>query len=150
VTVRYLVGADGNHSSVRGALGIRMLGRPILGYRVNILFRADLAHWVRDREINICLITSQEAPGLLLYNGADNWRYTAFYYPDRGQHPEDFTHERCIQLIRIATGVPNLSVELGEVTPWNDAALVAELFSHGRVLLAGDATHMMSPWGDLP
>ncbi len=144
---QYLIGADGSHSTVRETLGIRMLGQPVLGYHVNILFRADLSPWVGDREINLCFITNPEAAGLLLYNGGDRWRFTAFYDPDQGQRPEDFTPERCLQVIRTAVGVPELTVELGEVTPWHDAELVAERFYDDRVLLTGDATHQMSPFG---
>jgi len=147
VRAQYLIGADGSHSPVRDALGIRMLGQPVLAYRVNILFRADLSRWVGDREINMCFITNPEVAGNLLYNGGNRWRFTAFYHPDRGQHPEDFTPERCLQLVRTAVGVPELTVELGEITPWNDAALVAERFYDRRVFLAGDATHLMSPTG---
>ncbi len=147
VRARYLIGADGNHSAVREALGIRMLGRPVIAHRVDIAFRADLSRWVGDREINICIIANPEAAGLLLYNGGDRWRYTAFYDPARGQRPEDFTPERCVQLIRIAVGAPELTLELGEIMPWDDGALVAERFYDRRVFLAGDATHVMSPTG---
>jgi len=40
-----------------------------------------------------------------------------------------------------------LALELGEITPWSDGALVAERFYDRRVFLAGDATHVMSPAG---
>ncbi|HEX9077621.1 MAG TPA: FAD-dependent monooxygenase, partial [Anaerolineae bacterium] len=147
VRTRYLIGADGSHSTVREALGIHMLGQPVLSYYISMLFRADLSRWVGDREINICVITNPEAGGLLLQTGENRWRFTAFYYPDQGQRPEDFTPERCLQVIRTATGVPDLAVELGEITPWNDAALVAERFCDRRIFLAGDAEHVMSPMG---
>ncbi|MGE5327275.1 MAG: FAD-dependent monooxygenase, partial [Deltaproteobacteria bacterium] len=147
VRARYLIGADGSHSKVREALGIRMLGQPILAHNVNILFRADLGQWVGDRQVNICVIMNPQAPGLLLYNGGDRWRFTAFYDPQQGQHAEDFTPERCLHIIRTAVGVPDVPVELGEISPWNDAALVAERFCDHRVFLAGDATHEMSPKG---
>ncbi len=147
VCARYLIGADGSHSTVRDTLGIRMVGEPVLKYYVNILFRADLSPWTRDREINIASITNPQAPGLLLFNGADRWRFSTFYYPEKGQRPEDFTPDYCKQLIRVAIGVPELAVELDDIKPWNDAALVAEHFSDRRVFLAGDSTHLMSPMG---
>ncbi len=149
VRTRYLVGADGAHSTVREALGIPMLGRSILDHHVNILFRADLSRWNGDREINIAIIANSDALGLLLYNGGDRWRFTAYYDPDNGQRPEDFTPERCLQLVRSAVGVPDLAVDLGEISPWHDSALVAERFHDGRVFLAGDAEHVMSPMGGL-
>ncbi len=147
VRASYLVAADGAQSPVRDALGIRMFGEPVLAYRVDVLFQADLSPWVGDREINICLITNPQAAGLLLFNGGNRWRYTAFYDPGRGQRPADFTPQHCLQLIRTAVGVPDLAVEVGEITPWNDAALVAGRFYDRRVFLAGDATHVMSPTG---
>lgn len=147
VCARYIIGADGSHSTVREALGIPMVGEPVLKYYVNILFRADLSTWMHDREINIASITNPQAPGLLLYNGADRWRFSTFYYPEKGQRPEDFTPEHCRQLICMAVGVPELTVELDDIKPWSDAALVAEHFSDRRVFLAGDSTHIMSPMG---
>ena len=147
VRSEYLIGADGSHSPVREALGIRMLGQPILECRVNILFRADLSRWVGDREINMCFVMNPDTPALLLYNGEDRWRCTCLYHPDRGQRPEDFTPERCLQIVRTAVGVPGLEVEIGEITPWTDGALLAERFFDRRVFLAGDATHVMSPQG---
>ncbi|MGE5222283.1 MAG: FAD-dependent monooxygenase [Omnitrophica WOR_2 bacterium] len=147
VRARYLIGADGAHSTVREALGIRMQGKPVLAYRVNIQFDADLSPWVGDREINMCYITNPDAVGNLYYYGGNRWKYQVFYYPDRGQRSEDFTPERCLQLIRMAVGAPELKVELHEIMPWNDAALVAERFYDRRAFLAGDAEHLMSPTG---
>jgi putative polyketide hydroxylase len=147
VRAQYLIGADGAHSPVRQALGIRMLGQPVLSYAINILFSADLSRWVGDREINICIIVNPGAMGLLLHNGGDRWRFSTFYYPDQGQRPEDFTPERCLHIIRMAMGVPDLAVELGEITAWNDAALIAERFCDRRIFLAGDSEHVMSPVG---
>ncbi|HET8626787.1 MAG TPA: FAD-dependent monooxygenase [Thermomicrobiales bacterium] len=151
VRARYLVGADGAHSRVREALGIRMLGEPVLAHRINILFRADLARWVGDREISACFIVNPQidphAPGLLIYNGGDRWRFQVYYYPDRGERPEDYTPERCQELVRTAVGVPDLALELDGIVDWSDAALVAERFGDRRAFLVGDAEHQMTPAG---
>lgn len=151
VRSRYLVGADGAHSRVRKALGIRMLGQPVLANRINIMFRADLARWVGDREISACFIINPQitpqAPGLLIYNGRDRWRFQVYYYPERGERPEDYTAERCMQLVRTAVGVPGLALELDGIVAWSDAALVAERFGDHRAFLVGDAEHLMTPAG---
>jgi len=147
VRARYLVGADGAHSRVRETLGIGMVGQRVLTHSVNILFHADLARFVGDREINICFITNPGAAGLLLYNGGDRWRFTAFYFPERGERPEDYTANRCLQIVRDAVGVADLPVELDGTFPWSDAALVAERFGDHLAFLAGDAEHLMAPAG---
>lgn len=147
VRVRYLVGADGAHSWVREALGIGMQGEPVLTHSINILFRADLSRWVGEREINICFITNPQAAGLLLYNGHDRWRFTVFYFPERDERAEEYTAERCLQIVRAAVGVPDVPLELNGIFPWSDAALVAERFGDHRAFLAGDAEHLMAPAG---
>lgn len=147
VRAKYLVGADGAHSPTRQALGIPMLGQAILAHRVNMLFRADLTRWAGDRDINMCFIPHPEGADVLFYNGGNRWRFVVFYHPEQGQCSEEFTPERCVPLIRAAVGVPDLAVDLGEITPWNDTELVAERFYDRRVFLAGDAAHVMSPAG---
>lgn len=147
VQARYLIGADGADSRVREALGIRMVGQPVLSNFINILFRTDLARWTGNPEFRGGFITNSEAPGLLLYNGGDRWRFQVRYFPDKGERPEDFPAERCLRLIRIAVGVPDLPLELEAILHWNEAALVAEHFGDHRVFLVGDAEHVMSPAG---
>lgn len=60
---------------------------------------------------------------------------------------ESFTDERCIEHIRTATGVPELEVEITGKAPWHAAERVADRYSEGRVFLAGDSAHEMSPTG---
>jgi putative polyketide hydroxylase len=45
----YLIAADGASSRIREMAGIKMLGPGELNHSINIHFRAELAHWVRDR-----------------------------------------------------------------------------------------------------
>jgi 2-polyprenyl-6-methoxyphenol hydroxylase-like FAD-dependent oxidoreductase len=147
VRAQYLIGTDGSHSTVREALGIRMLGQSVLSYSVSILFRADLSRWVGDREINMCIVTNPDASGMLINDGGNRWRFTAFYNPANGESSDDFTSQRCVQVVRAAVGAPDLNIELYKIAPWNDAAQVAERFYDRRVFLAGDAAQQMSPAG---
>jgi putative polyketide hydroxylase len=148
VRAQYLIGADGAHSRVREVLGVPMIGPVGLGHTMNILFQADLSRWVAGRSINLAFIQHPDAPGVLLVsNGKCRWVFQAFYSPAAGQRAEDFTQERCVDLVRTAVGVPDLPVEVLRAAPWTSSSRVAEHFREGRVFLAGDAAHEMTPAG---
>jgi hypothetical protein len=69
------------------------------------------------------------------------------FSPARGERPEDFTPERCLDLARRAVGIPDLPVELINTAFWTRTAQVAERFQADRVFLAGDAAHRFPPTG---
>ena len=59
----------------------------------------------------------------------------------------DYTIERCTELIRAATGVPDLEVEVIRRMPIEFVAQAADRVRDGRVFLIGDAAHRMPPFG---
>jgi putative polyketide hydroxylase len=148
VRARYVIAADGARSRTRERLGIARSVEVRGGHQMNLLFRADLRSLVAGREFSLCLI---EQPGLLglftSIDNADQWVLHVAYAPDRGERPEDFTKERCVELIRRAAGIPELAVELKGALPWESSTRIADRYREGRVFLAGDAAHIMPPWG---
>ncbi|WP_329132234.1 FAD-dependent monooxygenase [Streptomyces sp. NBC_01476] len=150
-TVRagYLIAADGPRSPVRERLGIAMTGPGDLFHNVSITFRAKrLADAVGDRRFIVCYLTNPRSPGALLpVDNEQDWVFHAPWRPDDGETLEDFTDDRCTELIRTATGVPDLEVDITGKAPWHAAERVAERYGRGRILLAGDAAHEMSPTG---
>ena len=66
---------------------------------------------------------------------------------ERGYTPEDFTPQRCIDLIRKGVGEPDLPVEILGVSYWEASAIVADRYRDRRLFLAGDAAHEMPPTG---
>jgi len=147
-TVRgsYMIAADGASSRVREALGIDMVGLGELDHNINIHFRAELGPWVRGRPA-VGYISSQSNGTLLWAHGTDRWLILRAFQPARGERPEDFTPERCLDLARRAVGIPDLPVELVNTAFWTRTAQVAERFRAGRVFLAGDAAHRFPPTG---
>ncbi|MEU3463924.1 FAD-dependent monooxygenase [Streptomyces sp. NPDC006733] len=145
----YLIAADGPRSPVRTALGIGMTGAGDLFHNVSITFRAKrLADAVGDRRFIVCYLTNPESPGALLpVDNDQNWVFHAPWRPDDGETLEDFTDVRCEALIRTAVGVPDLDVEITGKAPWHAAERVAERYGTGRIFLAGDSAHEMSPTG---
>ncbi|WP_224366060.1 FAD-dependent monooxygenase [Hyalangium versicolor] len=149
-TVRadYLIAADGARSPIRGRLGVTQSGAGVLAHQLNLYFRADLAALVKGREFSMCLVENEGLRGLFAsINNSDLWVLHVSYYPEKGERPEDFPPERCVQLIRKAVGMPELEVELKGALPWQSTVRVADGYQHGRVFLAGDAAHVMPPWG---
>ncbi|MER5514664.1 FAD-dependent monooxygenase [Streptomyces sp. NPDC002763] len=150
-TVRadYLVAADGPRSPVRGRLGIGQTGPGDLFANVSITFRSKLlAHTVGDRRFICCYLTDPEADGALLpVDNKEHWVFHAPWHPERGETLDEFTEERLTRHIRRAVGVPDLDVEITGRASWRAAERVAERYGSGRVFLAGDSAHEMSPTG---
>jgi putative polyketide hydroxylase len=148
VRARYVIAADGARSRTRDALGILRSTALPGSQQMNLYFRADLRSLVRGREFSMCLV---ERPGLRALfasiNNADLWVLHVAYSEERGESPADFVPERCVELIRAATGVPDLDIELKGALPWESALRIADQYRSGRVFLAGDAAHIMPPWG---
>ncbi|GHF65497.1 FAD-dependent oxidoreductase [Streptomyces mashuensis] len=146
----YAVGADGAGSFVRRTLGVERHGRGTVFNALSIYFRAPALEAVlKGRKFILCYATAARGTLMSLsrLHGCDPWLATPLYFPDRGETPEDFTDERCVDIIRTAAGVDDLDVEIAWKVPWQGAQLVAERFRTGRVFLAGDAAHVHPPAG---
>jgi putative polyketide hydroxylase len=144
----YLIAADGARGLTRQRLGITQSGPGVLTHHLNLYFRADLTALVRGREFSMCLLENADGRGLLTsVNNSDLWVFHVAYYPERGERPEDFPPARCIDLIRNAIGLADLEIELEGALPWQSTVRIADRYRQGRVFLAGDAAHVMPPWG---
>lgn len=149
VRADFLIAADGPRSPVREQLRIPQSGNGELFHNVSVTFRSErLIEVLGDLRFIVCYLMRPGADGALLpVDNATQWVFHAPWHPDRGETLEDFTDERCVEQIRNAIGAPDLDVEIGGKAPWHAAERVAERFSSGRVFLAGDAAHEMSPTG---
>ncbi|MCD0481133.1 FAD-dependent monooxygenase [Streptacidiphilus sp. ASG 303] len=149
VRARYLVAADGPRSPVRERLGIGHEGPGDLFHNVSVTFRAKrMADAVAGRHFIVCYLTDPEGEGALLpVDNEAEWVFHLPWHPERGETLEAFTDERVVRHIRAAAGIPDMEVEITGRAPWHAAERVAERYSEGRVFLAGDSAHEMSPTG---
>lgn len=147
ITADYLVGCDGAASLVRRSLGIQLIGQGTIGYAINMFFRApDL------------LAQSGRKPGTFFIpiDRGGVWGNLRTIDPVRGvwrlmvDTADDVTPETVDRegYLRRALG-REVAVEWIDVNIWRRRSLVAERYGDGRVLLAGDAVHQLSPTGAL-
>lgn len=144
----YLIGCDGATSQVRTQLGFPMLGNPKLNYSIGILFRCPTllsATGIGDLERVILVGENGTWGNLTVIDGKDYWRLTIFGTEERFQL-EGFDAEAWIHQ---ALGKTDIPFEVLSIVPWRRTELVAEHYRKGRVFLAGDSAHTMSPTGGM-
>jgi putative polyketide hydroxylase len=142
----YLAACDGAHSHVRDALDVNAEGLGVLDeHYIFVYFRADWRDLIRGYEADAILIDRPGIRGIVLITDADRGMFTIQYTPSKGESAQDYTAERCKEVIVNGIGKPDLAVEILDIAPWQPAQQVAEHFQRGRVLLVGDAAHTMPP-----
>ncbi|PAZ16624.1 hypothetical protein CLM62_06680 [Streptomyces sp. SA15] len=144
----YLVACDGPRSRVREALKVPRQGRGILSRHVSIAFAADLRPVLGERRYSVVHVKNPQVTGILVHDDTlTGGTLIVGYRPEDGESLEDFTDARCAELVGAAIGAPGVAVTIRSRFPWDMAEQVAEGFVHGRVLLAGDAAHVVPPTG---
>lgn len=148
ITCSYMIAADGAGSPVRKALQADTSGHGSYGHLLNIYFEADLQALVKDREFSICRIEQHNLHGMLTsINNSDKWVFHLHYDPVKGERPEDYTPERLQKLLQQMLGMPDMAIRIISVLPWQPTVSVVNEMQHGRIFLAGDAAHQMTPYG---
>jgi 2-polyprenyl-6-methoxyphenol hydroxylase-like FAD-dependent oxidoreductase len=147
INAAYLVGCDGFDGLVRKTLNTEYEGSGLLSYSLSIFFRSKSLGELHDKgwaRFYRLVDGSGHWSDLVAIDGRELWRLTLFQLdPDTDADSFDVAGA----LIR-AVGKP-LSFEVLSVLPWKRRELVAKSYGAGRVFIAGDAAHQMSPTGGL-
>jgi 2-polyprenyl-6-methoxyphenol hydroxylase-like FAD-dependent oxidoreductase len=144
---QYLVGCDGANSLVRRSLGIGLDGET-LGHPLHMYFRAPKLLETCGRQPATFFITVDRQGAWSNIRVIDPvnamWRLMVLD-AGPGLTPESVDREA---YLRRALGL-SLDVEWLGTSIWTRRNAVAEHYSSGRVFLAGDAVHQLSPTGGL-
>lgn len=156
IHAEYLIAADGNRAGIRIHLGTGADGAGTLGHAAHFLFDADLGDALRGRRFLLAYF-DQPVPGTVLapLRQFGRWMLGVPFRPQHGEGIEDFTEQRCIELVRRAAGIADLHVTLVPPMPGRSpkpmdvrlGASVARRYRAGRVFYAGDSAHVFPPTG---
>jgi 2-polyprenyl-6-methoxyphenol hydroxylase-like FAD-dependent oxidoreductase len=152
---RYLVAADGAHSTLREELGIPFDGRGVFSNSLTIYFTADLREQLEGKPLSVIYINNPTFGGFFRVDKACRSGFLVVNTvgdpvadPVAAANAATDTDEgRLRELVRVGAGVPDLPVQIDGVARWRASSDVARRYQAGRVLLAGDAAHVMPPNG---
>lgn len=148
VKADFMIAADGAQSLIRELSNAKTEGPGALGNLLNIYFEADLKACVNRKEFSILRIDEPKIKGFLsAINNSDRWAFQLYYNPDFGDRPEDFKEGRLISILQKVIGIPEIKIRIISVLPWKPTIKVVENMRHGRIFFAGDAAHVMTPYG---
>ena len=144
----YLVGCDGAASLVRRQLGIELIGEGTIGHPINMFFRAPdlVARCGKQSAVFFLGIDRTGLWGSLRIIDPANglWRLM-IDSTDGNATPENVDRE--FYLRRALGG--DFEVEWVDVNIWRRRSALAERYGRGRVFIAGDAVHQLSPTGGM-
>ncbi|OBH48982.1 FAD-dependent monooxygenase [Mycobacterium mantenii] len=143
----YLVGADGVHSPIRKSLGISTSGYGALPiYVVFVYFRAPWRRFIPTlHDGDGVQVKNDDVDGIFLIAEGDLGMFITTYFPGAGETAEQFTPQRCTELLTKAIG-ERVDIDIIEVATWQPYERVADQFDCGRAFLVGDSAHTMPPF----
>jgi 2-polyprenyl-6-methoxyphenol hydroxylase-like FAD-dependent oxidoreductase len=144
---QWLVGCDGATSTVRSSAGVVMQGPTGLGHFLSVCFQAPLGEVVADRASAVYFVSEPGRGGFMAIDNDRRWIYHYPLDPLRNSTDPLTDHDFLAQLIRTATGIPQLQVTIQDTMTYRMDAQLASAYRSSRVLLAGDAAHVIPPTG---
>jgi 2-polyprenyl-6-methoxyphenol hydroxylase-like FAD-dependent oxidoreductase len=146
IRARCIVAADGSASGVRAMIGAGQDGNPLLGYSVNVYFRAPAlrrANPMGEAERYILVGPEGTWGNITVVDGRESWRLTVM----AGREKVDMSAFDPRACVARALGREAVDFEVTAVRPWRRSELICRDYRSGRIFLAGDAAHTMSPTG---
>jgi 2-polyprenyl-6-methoxyphenol hydroxylase-like FAD-dependent oxidoreductase len=149
VEASHLIGADGVRSRVREELEIGQSGPGEVRDAVSTLIEAPLDGVLGSGARHaIYAITHAGAPDgvFVTVSSGDRWVY-GFTGEPGSIGPAELAPEAMERRIRLSVGAPMSGLRIERIGRFAYSALLADRFREGRVFLAGDAAHRVTPRG---
>ena len=147
IRARYAIGCDGFNGHVRDQLGIAAQGRT-LSYSINMMIHApDLLSKCKMGQGERYLFVGPEGTwgNMTVVDAKDIWRITVLGTEEK----LDLARFDPDAWVRRAIGRDDVEFRVDSTIPWRRSEMLADRFLAGRVILAGDALHTMSPTGGM-
>lgn len=140
-TARYVIGADGGQSRTRDAIGANLVGSTKT--RRWIIIDGQVLNWWRDcNTLNMWCDTERPMVDIPLAKGNHRWEI-----PLRpGEGDADFATEESVWELLKPLGMDSSKVRIKGWAFYNHHVRHVDEWRKGRVVLVGDAAHLMPPW----
>jgi 2-polyprenyl-6-methoxyphenol hydroxylase-like FAD-dependent oxidoreductase len=139
VRAKYLVGCDGGSSAVRKQLGIKLAGEGNLLQLRQALYRCDdLYERIPIGKGRHYHVADAQSTQMIVQD--DTRHFTLHSVVEKDEDMAAMFEKTCAMPVKY---------EMLYVGPWTQHLLLADRYGEGRVLLAGDAVHLVIPTGGL-
>lgn len=145
IRAQYMVACDGAESQIRDDLGIELIGNHGMSFNINVFFKSSDhdALFNKGRAIMQWMFDEDGMwADLVAINGKEFWRLSIMKLP----LGTNLSESEAADYIRKAVG-RDFDFEILSILPWMRKRVVADRYNEGRVFLAGDTVHQMSPTG---
>lgn len=154
VRAKYMIGADGARSTVAEVIGLQMEGKTGLSASTNVIFEADLSHYVKHRPSVLYWILQPGSNiggvGAGVLRMVRPWhKWQAIWGVDLDKAETNITFDEAEVALRQMIGDDDVPLHVTSVAVWTINNMYASEYSAGRVFCMGDAVHRHPPLNGL-
>lgn len=142
ITAKYVVGADGTNSFTRRAVGIEMKDYGLDERWLN--FDMDKFKELPDKFSKLTLVMDPRRPYMWMPLGSDRQRFE--FRVDPSETDEEMGEEAVVWEFLAEHGITREDASICRQVVYPYATRVAKAWRSGRVFIAGDAAHTMTPY----